>query len=70
MWSASSVNIPHPVDWFDPKLDRQKGEGLRRPLARYRVRSSIVSAREIEKSLNSAAMTLLGITRQNTYVLY
>ena len=44
-WSASSINIPRPVDWFDPKLDCQKGEGLRRPLARYRVRSSIVSAR-------------------------
>ena len=59
-----------PVDRFNPKLDRQKGEDLRRSQARYRVRSSVASAREIKKSLNSATMTLLGITRHNVHALY
>ena len=61
--SASSVDIPCPVDRFDPKLDRQKGEDLRRPQAGYRVHSSVTSACEIEKSSNSAAMTFSGVTR-------
>ena len=52
-----------------PELDRRKEEDLRRPQAGYRVRSSVASAREIEKGLNSAAMTLLGVSRHNAHVL-
>ena len=48
--SASSVDIPRPVDRFDPELDRQKGKDLRCPQAGYRVHSSVASASEIEKS--------------------
>ena len=44
--SVSSVDIPRPVDRFDPKLSHQKGEDLRQQQAGYRVHSS---AREIEK---------------------
>ena len=68
--SAPSIDIPRRVDRFDPKLDRQKREDLRRPQLGYRVHSSAASAREIEKSLNSAAMTLLDITRHNAHALY
>ena len=68
--SASSVNIPCPVDGFDPELNRQKREDLRLPQAGYRVPSSVASVRVIEKSLNLAAMTLLGVTRHNTHALY
>ena len=68
--SASSVDIPHPVDGFDPELDCQKGEDLRRPQARYRVCSSVASACEIDNSLHSAGMTLLGVTRHNEHARY
>ena len=61
-WSASSVDIPCPVDRLDPELDRQKGEELRRPQSGYSVHSSVASTREIEKHLNSATRTLLGVT--------
>ena len=58
---------------FDPKLDREKGEDLRRPGAGYRVLSSvhscIASAHKIENNLNLAAITLLGIIRHNTQAL-
>ena len=67
--SGSSVDNPLPDDRFDPELDCQKGEDLRRPQAGYRVCSSVASAREIVKSLNSATMTLLGVTRHNAYAL-
>ena len=68
--SASSVDIPRPIDRFDPELDRQKGEDLgdHRPDIEYVC--SVASAHEIKKSLNLAAMTLLGITRHNAHALY
>ena len=69
-WSASNADISRPVDRFNPELDCQKGEDLRRPQAGYRVCSSVASAREIKKSLNSAAMTLLGVTRHKVHALY
>ena len=69
--SGSSVDNPLPDDRFDPELDCQKGEDLRRPQAGYRVCtcSSVASAREIVKSLNLATMTLLGVTCHNAHAL-
>ena len=68
--SASRIDIPRPVDRFDPDVNRQKGEDLRRPQARYRVCSLVTRVHEVKKSLNLAAMTLLGVTRHNAHALY
>ena len=52
-WSASSVDIPR-----SDELDWQKREDLRGPQVGYRICSSVTSAHQIEKRLNSAAMIL------------
>ena len=67
--SASSLDIPHPVDGFDPKFDRRKGVDFRRSQTAYRAHSSVTSACEIKKSLNLAAMTILGVIRHNMHAL-
>ena len=69
-WSASSVDIPCPIDRLDPELDRQKGEDLRLPQSGYSVHSSVASTREIEKSLNLAARTVLDVTHCNAHAPY
>ena len=67
--SASSIDVLSPIDRFDPVCDCQEGEDLRRPQAGCKVRSSVASTREIENSLYSAAMTLLGVIRHNAHAL-
>ena len=67
--SASSIDIPCPLDRFDPELNHQKEVDLRQPQAGYRVCSTVASSHEIEESLNLAAMTLLDIIRHNVHAL-
>ena len=58
---ASEI-FPAPLTGSVFELNRQKGEDLRQPQARYRVRSSVTSAHNTKKSLNLVAMMLLAIT--------